>query len=370
MQTRWKFEASGAGASSHMANDDEVLEHDVDWLLAQCDQDDKAVLVASDEAGRLVPFFVHDGQLDLKLGEATLGSLKVKRHVLVGNFQDRPALVWGALFAALSARIPTDAAIFLLGVVRGEGLSEALALPELRARFRVLRQGAKYERRLCRLDTGLAVYLVSLTAKHRQNLKRSLRRFETQFSGRAQFAVYSTRDEVHAFLDVIEPVSRRTYQARLLGLGVDREGYLGTKVIAGAQRGYARCYLLSVDGRPIAWRIGFLYKGVYYSHHVGYEPDFEEWHPGVVTHLYSIRDLTEACTGVHTLDMLYGDNDFKRKAGNAARTECNYYLFPRSLRGTVCYLSLLSCNALSAAVGGLLELAGLKVRLKAWLRGC
>jgi hypothetical protein len=368
MQSRWQVELLRPGAAPGWVNDDEVLEHDVDWLLAQCDRVDKAVLVAADDAGRVVPFFVHDGQVDLQLGELALGSLPVRRHVLVGNFLDRPATDWGALFEALRAKIPANAAIFLLGVVREEALFEALAQRGSRSGFHVLRQGAEYQRRLCRLGEGLDAYLLSLTAKHRQNLKRSLRRFETQFGNRAQLAVFRSPAEVRAFLDLIAPVSRRTYQARLLGLGIDAEGYVGTKAIAGAERGFTRCYLLSVDGRPIAWRIGFLYKGVYYSHHVGYDPEYEEWHPGAVTHLYSIRDLAEACSGVHTLDMLYGDNDFKRKAGNAERTECNFYLFPRSLRGTFAYCALASCNALSARLGAWLERAGVKARLKAWFR--
>jgi CelD/BcsL family acetyltransferase involved in cellulose biosynthesis len=217
------------------------------------------------------------------------------------------------------------------------------------------------------LGGSLEAYLASLPAKSRQDMRRSLRRFEGNFSGRYAFSTHCSVAEVSAFLARVESVSKRTYQARL-GLGVVADSHIGNKVLEGAKRGYARCYLLTVDGQVIAWRIGFLYGNVYCSHHVGYDPKYEKWHPGAVVHLHSVCDLSESCVGVDTLDMLYGDNDFKRRATNRFRLERNYYLFPRSLRGATTYVALRSCNGVSEWLGRLLERLGLKRRLKAWLR--
>lgn len=365
---RWHAHFVRPGTADWPENSDDVMEHAVDWLLAQCDREDKCVLVLGDEAGRHVPLFVHNGQIDFSFGDAVLSSVKVRRHVLTGNFSEQLMPAWTPVLSALRENLSSNSAVFLLGVVQGEPLHYALTQSYVRDRFFILTQGKPYVRRLCRLDGSLEAYLASLPAKGRQDLKRSMRRFETTFGEGAEFRVFSGLEEVEWFLRRVEPVSRKTYQARLLGLGIDSMGYIGNKVMEGARRGYSRCYLLSVGGRPIAWRIGFLYRGVYCSHHVGYDPEFEHWHPGAVTHLYSVRDLSECCTGVHTLDMLYGDNDFKRKSSNAFREECNYYLFPRTVRGALTYGTLASSNRLSAFASSVLQHWGLKAKVKAWIR--
>lgn len=348
--------------------DDGVIEHNIDWLLAQCDEAHKSVLLLHDGRDQAISIFVHDGQVDFSFGEVSLGSVNVRRHVLVGNYPDQPELDWPSAIDALGNAVPANGAVFLLGLVPDEGLGMALTKGELKRRFFVSEQGAEYARRLCVLGNNLEEYFASLPAKSRQDLRRSLRRFETNFPGRFSFSTHSSVAEVSDFLNRVEAVSKRTYQARKLGLGVVANSYVGNKVLEGARRGYARCYLLTLDGHPIAWRIGFLYKSTYCSHHVGYDPEYDKWHPGVVMHLHSVGDLSENCIGVETLDMLYGDNDFKRKASNLMRMERNYYLFPRSMRGAATYLALKCCNQLSETAGRMLERYGLKAQLKGWLR--
>lgn len=365
---RWQASLwSDAGVRTWPAADD-VLEHDIGWLLAQCDRPDKRVLVVDDGAGRSIPFFLHDGQIDFELGEFTLASTRVRRHVLVGNFTSLSAADWHAVFEALHRTLVPNAVVFLMGVVAGEALEQALAGPLITRRFLVSRHGPTYERRLCRLGVDLEAYLSGLASGRRQDLRRSLRRFEREFEGRFEFRSFSEVGELEAMLDAIEPVSARTYQARLRGLSLSRRNHGGREVIEGAKRGMARCYLLSVEGRPVAWRIGFLYRGVYYSHHIGYDPDFEHWHPGVVLHLKSVADLSGNVDGVRVLDMLYGDNEFKRKASNLARTEAHYYLFPRTLRGWLTHALLSGCDRLSHWAGEALERHGLKAKIKRWIR--
>lgn len=347
---------------------DGVLEHQLDWLQAQCDRSDKEVLLLENGTSAAIPLFVHDGQIDFDLGESPLGNLKVRRHVLVGNFAETVVSDWVEPFGVLAKRISARSVVFLLGVVHEERLHRSLCEPGLRKHFYVLQHGAAYERRLCDIGAGFEAYLGSLSAKSRQSMKRSLRRFEAHFEGRFSFKACGSPLEVTEFLEAIEAVSKRTYQGRMLGLAITRDGHIGNRAIEGARRGYTRCYLLTVDDKPIAWRIGFQSGSVFCSHHIGYDPDFEDWHPGVLMHLYSIRHMTKVLSHVAVLDLLYGDNDFKRRASNRSRLESNYYLFPRTLRGAATYIALKCCNQLSEKAGRMLERYGLKARLKGWLR--
>ena len=364
----WRARALSAGECPVGQLTDGVLEHRVDWLWAQCDRPDKTVLILEDGRHSPIPLFVHDGEVDFNLGELSVARVKVRRHVLVGNFAASAMGDWCEPLAALAHAVPGNAAIFLLGVVQGETLSSAIFRPEVRRLFFVLRQGGEYKRRLCDIGGGLDAYLASLSAKSRQSMKRSLRRFESHFEGRFTLEVYQDPTDVAQFLDRVEAVSRRTYQGRMLGLEITRDGFIGNKAIEGARLGITRCYLLTVDQKPLSWRIGLVSDGTFCSHHVGYDPDFEDWHPGVLMHLYSVRHMAEVARDVCVLDLLYGDNDFKRRASNGSRDEQNLYLFPRTPRGALTYASLALCNSVSGTIGRLLERAGLKARLKAFLR--
>lgn len=347
---------------------DDVLEHRVDWLLTQCDRPDKAVLVLEDGEGPALPLFVHDGRVDLNFGELSIASLQVRRHVLVGNLSGFAVDNWHDPLTAFAQIAPRKTALFLLGVVLDEPLDKALHQPDVRKLFFILRQGGSYRRRLCDISQGFDAYLRNLSAKSRQSMRRSLRRFEANFDGRFTFQAYQDADEIATFLSKVESVSRRTYQGQMLGLAVTRSGFIGNKALQGAKLGLARCYSLCIDQKPIAWRIGFTSGKVFFSHHIGYDPEFENWHPGVVLHLYSIRHISSTEDGIETLDFLYGDNDFKRRASHRSRDEQNYYLFPRTLHGAFYYISLSTCNAISENAGKFLEYVGLKKRLKSFLR--
>ena len=343
-----------------------MIDHDVRWLLAACDTPDKHVLRLRHADGREVALFVHEGWLEFVLGELSIGRRAVRRHVLVGNFGSLSVDDWARIFTRLRSMLKGRSIVFLLGVVDDEALDLALAGNEVDRHFRVLRHGPDYERRFCVLGAGLEAYLESLSAGRRQDLRRSLRRFEREFDGRQQFSVSTRPDEVEGFIAAVEPVSGRTYQARLRGLGVSKDSRVGRKAIEAARLGRARCYLLRVDGQPVAWRIGFVHGDTFFSHHVGYDPDYEAWHPGVVMHLRTVEDLS--AQGVRRLDMLYGDNAFKRKAANLSRTERNVYLFPRNLQGTVSFFALAAVNRASSRAGALLDRYGVKERLRRWLR--
>lgn len=351
---------------AEIAPRDSVIDHDVRWLLAACDTPDKHVLRLRHADGREVALFVHEGWLDFVLGEISIGKRAVRRHVLVGNFDSLSVDDWGRIFARLGGVLKGRSTVFLLGVVDGESLDLALAGRAVDRNFRVLRHGLDYERRLCMLGVDLDAYLASLPAGRRQDLRRSLRRFEREFAGRQEFSISTKPEEVESFLLSVEAVSAKTYQARLRGLGVSRDGHVGHKAIEAARLGLARCYLLRVDGKPVAWRIGFVHGDTFFSHHVGYDPAYEAWHPGVVMHLRTVADLS--AQGFRQLDMLYGDNAFKRKAANLSRTERNVYLFPRNVQGTASFLALAVVNRVSGRAGELLDRYGVKERLRRWLR--
>ena len=370
MRTNWNIEKLKPGGRrlGRPIHPDNVIEHDPAWLLAQCNSDDKYVLTIDDGQEFLFPLFVHKGRLSFQIGELTLGSLSVLRHVIVGNFTNLPSCDWSSAISSLCRQLPNRSVVFFLGIVQDECLDLTLRSSDFGKRFLVLQQGPSYQRRMCRIGASLDEYLQTLPSKSRQDVRRSLRRFENEYKGRFAISVASSYAEVGTFLDHVEPVSEQTYQGRLLGLGINRTGHIGYKALQGSSLGYTRCLLLTVDDKPVAWRIGFLYKNIFYSHHIGFDPHFRRFHPGVVMHLETIRYLSNEHPEIDTLDMLYGDNDFKRKAGTESRRERNVYLFQKTSFGIFAWLILKSCNFGSEKAGKFLEYLGLKNLIRTIIR--
>ena len=342
--------------------------HNPSWLLAQCDNDHKHILDLKDEHDRRIPLFVHKGRLSFSVGELTVGHLATLRHVLVGNFNGISINQWFDAIQTICQTMSKRSVLFFLGVVHGEELDSALLSSEVQRRYLILQQGPVYQRRFCNIQTSLEEYLLSLPAKSRQDLKRSLRRFSTEYQDRFSVTVSSSIPEVTAFLDIVEPVSRETYQGKLLGLAVGKDGHIGHEAIEGARLGYTRCLLLTIDDKPVAWRIGFIYGNNFYSHNIGFAPEFRRFHPGVVMHLQTIMYLSEHHPEIEILDMLYGDNDFKRKVATSSRQERNVYLFQRNLYGWCAWSLLKSSNFVSELTGRALEKLGLKAALKSAIR--
>ncbi|WP_018144799.1 GNAT family N-acetyltransferase [Thioalkalivibrio sp. AKL6] len=344
-----------------------MMEHDPEWLLAIRHPGHGSVLLAERDS-RQLPIYVHDGALSFVLGGMALRRIEIRRHVLTGNLPDWSQDDLTAVLGELKGHLDRRGVVFLIGVVEGEPLWQALQSAELRRHYHVLQSGETDTRRLADLSGTFDAYLGSLPRKARQDIRRSERRFSEHFGQRARLDVFSRPEEITAFLDTVEPVSARTYQSRLLGLGVKRGHWIERMLQAAAERGYARCYGLFVDQKLVAWRVGFVFQGTYFSHHIGYDPDWSEWHPGIVLQARTLQDLCSLSPTVQRVDMLHGDNAAKRKLSNQSRREGKFYLFPRNVRGTLLYTSLGSFNRLSDTLSALAARLKFKDRIRRVLR--
>ncbi|WP_018881892.1 MULTISPECIES: GNAT family N-acetyltransferase [unclassified Thioalkalivibrio] len=344
-----------------------MMEHDPEWLLAIRHPGHGRVLLAEKDY-RQLPIYVHDGALSFVLGGMALRRIEIRRHVLTGNLPDWSQDDLTAILSALREQLDRRGVVFLIGVIESEPLWHALQSTELRRHYHVLQSGETDTRRLAALPDTFDEYLGSLPRKARQDIRRSERRFSEHFGHGTRLEVFSRPEEITPFLDTVEPVSARTYQSRLLGLGVKRGHWIERMLKAAAERGYARCYGLFVDQTLVAWRVGFVFQGTYFSHHIGYDPDWADWHPGIVLQARTIQDLCSISPRVNCIDMLHGDNAAKRKLSNQCRREGKFYLFPRNWRGTIRYALLGSFNALSDILSSFAERTKLKERARKALR--
>jgi len=141
-----------------------------------------------------------------------------------------------------------------------------------------------------RLPKSFDDYLTSLRPTTRKRVIRDIRRFERDYRFET-FIIYRP-EQIDKFLRDGEKISRLTYQwnvgQRLCDDEATRHRYMRL-----ANNGQLRCYILYVDGRPVAFAPGELSGHIFNYETPGFDPEFDKVSPGTFLLMYAIRDLIE-----------------------------------------------------------------------------
>ena len=344
------------------------------WLGARITNADRRLVhFLLDDISRpsgYAPFFVHPGSLSYNIGEFCLHRIQVTRYVLrSAPLCESPASL-PLLFEPLSRAIGRHGAVFLEGVPSDSPLATLLNAPTgpVPDVFHVVPYGPEYQRRLIELPCGARFedYLQVLGPGSRKDLRRTRERFRARANGVVQVSRYTAPDDADRLAATIAGISRKTYQHRLLGLGLDDNAEQVAWLRAAAGAGWLRAYILQIDDDPVAFVLGYQDCGTFYSHHIGYDTRFSKLQPGIFLHMEVVADLLG--NGIYCVDLGPGDSVYKARLSNQSRLERHYYLIPRGWPGTVRAKLLAAVNALSEGLGDWLGRTGLKVRLRRLMR--
>lgn len=177
------------------------------------------------------------------------------------------------------------------------------------------------------LDDVLALQSTRTRTKHRRYLKK----LDEAFGERLSFHVYRDTDDMRDAAAACAAVSARTYQ-HALGAGFRATETELRLLELGAQRGWARVYVLAVDGEAKAFWIGNVYAGVYYAGPTGYDPELARLQLGTCVLLRMLEDLC-ADPDAQELDWGSGNADYKHFFATHGWLEQDVVLFAPTLRG-------------------------------------
>ena len=365
---RWELQRIGSvadlEAASAWRNAPErwLLEHDPWWSAALLDAPDTAVLLASRDGRPFVSIFVHQVGLGLELGEFSLGSIPVRRHVLTGGLGNDVASSseLADLLIRLGPELGPSGVIFLQGVRTDEPLRAALDAPQVRRLYNILPHSPSYQRCRIRLEGNFDAYLASLGRGTRKDLKKTIRVFKERVGEAVERRVVTTLDDLEAVLPELERLSAKTYQSRLLGLGIAPGNFVERQLRNGVSRGIGRLDLLRMRGELISFQVGYTYHGAFYATQAGYDPAWADLQPGIVHLIFTIEDLCRNDPQVRYFDFMYGQSLYKTRLSNTFHEESQFYLIPRTARGWATWAALQAVNRTSGAIGTALR----KLRVK------
>jgi hypothetical protein len=136
--------------------------------------------------------------------------------------------------------------------------------------------------------------------------------------------------EPEAMLAELEKVSRKAYQ-RALGVGATNTE-LGRALILGSQRqGWLRAWMLYLDGIPVAFWLGTLYRGVFTIDSPSFDPAYAKDSVGMYSMFAMVEDLC-ADPAAEVLNLGHGDAEYKRRHATRTTQVRDEILLARRLR--------------------------------------
>lgn len=216
------------------------------------------------------------------------------------------------------------------------------------------------------IEGGFEPYLARWSSKSRYNLRRSVKKLqERNPAGLLELA--ERPEQMDAFLREAAAISRTTYQSRLLQSGLDYDERAVRTMEELALRGNARGYLLRDAGQAIAfaWCAGAGDRLTYNV--IGYREETAALSPGTVLLYLIVEDLFRLGR-FKVFDFGVGEAPYKQLFATRALDFADAYLFRPAGRHRLRAWLHWRVDRLSSTIGRLLERAGLKSRVRHWIR--
>jgi len=355
------------------------LPGDPRWIANLIDNDSKDLLLYTLGGNRLrgfAPFFVHPSRLRLALGELTFFSRPIRRLtafappiIEAGGSREGEISLLASLLARLRADISSGEAIFFEGVPEDTAFFQLLQTSAARrSGFYVLRFGKLFQHRYAAPLDSYDGYMRQLGARTRSDLRRTRRKFHAVAGNSWRIRCFQNPQEVDEFLSDAMEVSRKTYQYQLLNAGLRNRKKLERQYRSTAELGWFRSYVLYAGQEPIAFQVGHVYRGNFHAQEIGYDPDWAQYHVGIVLHTEILMDLTSGASGVTRFDFGNDDSLHKQRLSTDSRREGYFYLVPATARGAILARSMQATNRASAALGTILAYFGTRERMRDFLR--
>ena len=356
------------------------LRYDLDWALFDHEHNEGVVVYTFQiDASCLgyALFVLQQRPLRFQLGELIFYRKPLRRYELWAQ----PLIVaasmkkeqWKSialkLLKEIRASMAVDEVISIEGLPTNSYFSDLLFKDaQVHKIFLVVRLGKPFEHQFVQMPRSYDEYLQQLSKGSRKSLTYKRRKLYKNCSGDVVLQRSDSDDQVEKFLKDAIHISKMTYQWHLLGLGLrDRNG-LARRLYFAARRGWLRSYILYCRGEPVAFLLGYQYRGRYYYMDVGYDPAWSQWSVGSVLQLEVMKDLYTHDGRPEIFDFSTGYGQHKARFANFAQEEVNLLLLPKTFRNKLLVSAYHATECVSEFVSQCSDRLGFKRRIKKMIR--
>lgn len=271
---------------------------------------------------------------------------------------------------ALAVTMPPCSVVFASGVPVDSALHAELVLPGGggRKEFFVLPWGNETPH--CRIawQGRVETYLQSIGKESRRNLRRYAKKLLDDPALSCRIKRFTGKIGAEEFMRTAASLSAKTYQAKILGVGLTRNSLEEAQIEMAAERDAFLGHILYIDGEPAAFHFGVIHGDRLFALQMGYDPKWSNRQVGSVLFFEVLKDLERSNVNIRYLDYMSGVTNFKLRTANDKHPTRSFYLFRRTPIGALQYATLVAVNRFSHAVGAVLHKLRLKARLQAFIR--
>ena len=188
------------------------------------------------------------------------------------------------------------------------------------------------------MDRSWADYCNSLGKNIRSDIRRRLNRLAK--AGKAEFVRLHDVDDVMDTLDVIKSIHVKCRAARGESSWYrdeDRARFVSLILKRFGDRKWLDMVFLKLNGRVIAYYLGFVYDHIVYFWNTGFDPEFSRLSPGKLLLHYWIKD--SFAQGCREFDFMVGEEPYKLQWTNPVRPNHELFVFRNTTRARLlkCY---------------------------------
>jgi CelD/BcsL family acetyltransferase involved in cellulose biosynthesis len=225
----------------------------------------------------------------------------------------------------------------------------------------------QYDHCYIHLEGSFSDYLQQFSSKTRSTLQRKVRKFAEFSGGTISWREFSSPEQLAEFQELARVISTKTYQERLLRAGLPKAKGYWDALLALAQEDSVRGWILfHHEGTPVAYLLSPARNGTLFYDHLGYDPQYTQWSPGVVLQ-YLVLERLFAERRFRYFDFGQGEGTNKRFFARGTVPCAEIYYFRRTVRNLLLVATHIGLNVFSSAIGRLLQATGLKARVRAFL---
>jgi hypothetical protein len=217
------------------------------------------------------------------------------------------------------------------------------------------------------LNGSFEAYLGKFNKKTRSTMRRKMRLFTQHANGSMGWREFRCATDMAEFHSLASEVSRKTYQHRLLGAGIDTSASFREEMIRGAIDGQSRGYILFSQQTPIAYMFCQARCGDLVIEKMGFDPAFAAESPGSVL-LWFVLERLFAGGEFRRLDFGEGAYPYKAHLATGSVEVAEIYCFRSNFRNTAFVLTHSAVAGASNLLRSALEALGIARRLKKMIR--
>ena len=346
----------------------------LDWALCGSSVSDNLLFYAFDHGddGRGFALLrIQQRPLKFLLGELTLFKVGLTRFDLwqhpVIAIKNGDQAGWSKAVSTLVTKIledlPAKTAFGIEGVAAGGAFIRQLYE---RQDLLTLELGPPFKHQFIQMPDSFEQYLAGLGRKSRTTTLYSRRRLAREHD--VKMVRFHQQNDFERFLDDAIAISKKTYQWRLLGLGLRNRQALGRRLLFAAKKGWLCSYILYCADNPVAFMLGYIYRDCYYYIDVGFDPDWQKFSVGSVLQLNVIEELYSWEQPPKLFDFAIGYGEHKARFGNHEMEELNILLLPKSTSNQILLATYKTVDLLTETAVSVLDKLGLKQKIKKLIR--